>query len=324
VVYAALPYFRDPEVRVPDEYYDVSRQLKPAHHLERLDVDGATVRLAGHAYVEGLDTVQDRVELVLRERDSGIEHRLMTTPAVAEEPGGTRPAGVAGFTVEIDLATVAGGRSLPRGLWDVHLVVHTHGLQQELRFGHRRSAGVDAGVRTYLAALGGPKPSVVTTYFTHPYSNLTIEVGEVKHRLDSRLGTPRADWAEDGAALVVSGRLDVAEAAEGTLAVRLQERAGATREIAAVVVDGGYRVDVPIASLPVGHWSVGVVLDLSTVRRDLAVPQPDGLTAVHWAPPPAAVLRQTRGLEGAVELRVAPVDLVAGVQRRLERVTAHR
>jgi poly(ribitol-phosphate) beta-N-acetylglucosaminyltransferase len=248
----------------------------------------------------------------------------MTTPSASGELGGRQPAGTAGFTVDIDLATVAGGRSLPRGLWDAHLVVHTHGLQRELRLGHRRSAGVDAGVRTYLAALGGPKPSVVTTYFTHPYSNLTIEVGEVKHRLDSRLGTPRADWAEDGAALVVSGRLDVAEAAEGTLAVRLQERAGATREIAAVVVDGGYRVDVPIASLPVGHWSVGVVLDLSTVRRDLAVPQPDGLTAVHWRHRLRPFYAKPVGSKEQLELRVAPVDLVAGVQRRLERVTAHR
>jgi poly(ribitol-phosphate) beta-N-acetylglucosaminyltransferase len=69
VVYAALPYFRHPEVDVPDSYYDVSRHLKPAHHLERLDVAGAVVRLAGHAYVEGLDTTGNRVELVLRERE---------------------------------------------------------------------------------------------------------------------------------------------------------------------------------------------------------------------------------------------------------------
>jgi glycosyltransferase involved in cell wall biosynthesis len=319
-VHARYPYFRDSKLAIPDSCYDVTPELKTVHHLDRLEVTGAVIQLMGHACVERLATTDDEVELVLRERDAGVEHRLPTSAVPV--PG--LDEGRMGFSAEVDLATAAGGGPLPLGLWDVHLILHTRGLRRELRLGNRRSDGVDATVRTYLAALGGNEPGVFTTYFTRPHSNLTIEVGEVKHRLDDCLGTPRAEWSEDGDALVVSGRLQVAEAADGAVSIRLQDSSGAAHEFAAVVADGEYCGVVATAALPMGRWSVGVALNLAPVPRELAVPQPDGLAVQRWRRRLRSFYAKPVGSKERLELRIAPVDVVVGIQRRLGKVVGPR
>ena len=322
VAYATYPFFRDAELRVPDSCYDITRQLKTVHHLHHLDVDGSVVRLAGHAYVQRLEGSDDVTELLLRERDSGVEHLLPTervaTPELAEGSGEQRHAYPrAGFAVDIDLATAAGGDPLPRGLWDVHLVLRNRGLRREVRLGNRRSSQVDATTRTHIASLGPAQAIAFTTYFTKPYSNLTVDVDAAKHQLDNCLGAPDVRWSQSGHALVVSGTLDVEQAADGVVSLMLRGENGAVRRFPAVLQDGGYRVTVPTASVPTGRWAVSLSLDLATGRRETAVARPGAMPPARWRRGWRPFYAKVGGAKRHMELRVAPVDIVAGVRHRV-------
>jgi len=51
-VYAGYPYFQDGLAGVPDDCYDVTEELRVAHHLAALYWEGTRLCLAGYAFIE--------------------------------------------------------------------------------------------------------------------------------------------------------------------------------------------------------------------------------------------------------------------------------
>ena len=174
-VYAAYPFFRDARVGVPDECFDVTAELTVHHHLDELRWDGPRLRLAGHAYVEHVDTDRVGTELVLRDRLGRDERRCpvrpVPTPGLSGGDGPVRyDYGRAGFEVDVDVSDVAGAR-LSRGRWAVMIAAGSRGVLREVPLGGNRGDGV--GDR---ASCWGPPPGSATASFGR-FGTLTLEVG---------------------------------------------------------------------------------------------------------------------------------------------------
>jgi glycosyltransferase involved in cell wall biosynthesis len=181
-VYGGYRYFGDPEVGVPDDCYDVTAELQVRHHLTALTWEGTRLRLAGHAYVEHVDTIDVTTELVLRDKLGRAERRwpvtVVPTPGLAEDVGqGHYEYGLAGFEAEIDLADAGDARPLPGGTWSAFLAVRVQGVCQEVPVGGHRDSSIDeaALVRVPIPA-GAPGAVVVSAYFTS-YGTLTLDAG---------------------------------------------------------------------------------------------------------------------------------------------------
>ncbi|WP_414170642.1 glycosyltransferase family 2 protein [Streptoverticillium reticulum] len=186
-VYLRLPGFKDETAGIPDELFDVTHTLQVVHRLDRMAWRGTRVHLAGHAYIEGLMSGYRGTELVLRERGTRLEHHvpveLQATPHLASGPHPDADGldrGTAGFAVEVDLRTVAGGGPVTAGTWDVLLRVHAQGVSRRVRIGSARSASFDATARRPLiiapAGRGAKTALVATVFFTRPHGNLSLEV----------------------------------------------------------------------------------------------------------------------------------------------------
>ncbi|MGP3736048.1 glycosyltransferase family 2 protein [Streptomyces sp. GDS52] len=277
--YAEYPYFRDLDTAVPDSCYDVSRQLKNVHHLADAQVEGTLLRLTGHAYVQRLDSTRTTTEVLLRERASSQEYRLPTartaSPQVPDDDQ-------AGFTADIDLATAAGGSPLTPGLWDIHLVIHAGDMERRIRLGSRRADTIDTTTRPRIAVLAEQGPTVFTPYFTKPYGNLTIDIGETAHTLDKRVGAGEIRWAEKDSTLHVLGKLDVAALPDGLALLRMRSQTGDVRDFDLHASDGRFRAEVPVSTLTTGLWSAHLVLALADGPRTLSVPRSPQMSAVRW------------------------------------------
>lgn len=322
-VFAAYPYFRDPAVGAPDSCYDITRQLSTVHHLDAFDVDRGVVRLAGHVRVQRVDTAGQQVEVLLRERESQTEYRLAATPPATsrvEQADGDRGTEPGGFVAEIDTATAADGSPLPRGLWDVHLVVRSGGLQREVRLGARRSDAVDASTRLHLASSEAARPAVLTTYFTKPHGNLTLDVGEVKHRVSRFLRDSAARCSEDGEVLSLSGRLPGVEMPAEAVSLQVRGSAGEVRAIPATVDGDVFRADLPLPEVPLGLWSLCWSFELGGGRAEIPVPGPASLPALRWRRGLRWFYAVSTGSKKQLELRLDRLDVVAGGRRGLAKV----
>ncbi|WP_326697606.1 glycosyltransferase [Streptomyces sp. NBC_01754] len=277
--YAEYPYFRDPDAAVPDSCYDVGRQLKNVHHLAEARLEGTVLRLTGHAYVQRLESTRTTTEVLLRERASSQEHRLPTVhtagPRVQDDDR-------TGFTADVDLATAAGGDSLAPGLWDIHLVIRAGDMERRLRLGSRRADTIDSATRPHIAVAAERGPTVFTPYFTKPYGNLTIDVGETTHTLDKRVGAGEIRWAEKGRTLHFLGTLDVAAIPAGLALLRIRNQAGEVHDFDLHASDGRFRAEVPVRTLTTGLWSAHLVLPLADGPRTLSVPRSPDVSAVCW------------------------------------------
>lgn len=188
-VYLRLPGFQDHAAGIPDELFDITDMLQVVHHLDRMTWRETTLRLAGHAYIEGLLSGYRGTELLLRERETRQEHRVPTelqaTPHLVSDniPDGP-DRGTAGFAVDIDLRMVADGAPITPGTWDLLLRVHAEGVSKRVRIGRFRSPSIDATARrprVISSVTRGTKAALVATpFFTHPYDNASLEVA---HRL---------------------------------------------------------------------------------------------------------------------------------------------
>ena len=184
-VYADLPLFRDPDSGVPDAYFELTNRLPVRHRLDDVEWDGTALRLTGYAFISQVDTTDQSVAVVLRDRSSGFEYRFGTrsfpTFELSEKfNNGLYDYGNAGFVAEIDLAhldpTAPEGTSwLTDGRWDVNVEVTASGVVRQRRLGSVSGEGVDRSTRRQLLDLPGRLPAVVRTYFTR-FGNLTVEV----------------------------------------------------------------------------------------------------------------------------------------------------
>ncbi|MDO0927982.1 glycosyltransferase family 2 protein [Streptomyces sp. TG1A-8] len=321
---ARYPFLRDPARSVPDSCYDVTAQLGCRHHVGRAELRGTVVHLAGHAYLHRVETRDVSTELVLRERGSGAEYRLPVTHTPTPGLGAAQDEGrfayeLAGFEAVFDVTTAAGGGPLGDGLWDVSLAVGAQGVSKEVRIGGRRADGVFGRASTRVVATGEGLRAV-TLYTTEPHGNFTVDLGEAKHRVASRVildGGGR--WAADAPTeLEFTGRCTLASYPEGELrAVLTSDRGDVTTHPVrrAPGADGRFVVRVPVTRLPAGRWSGH--LRLGAWQWPLP-PLPATLPPAKWLR--CGLPRYAKpvpGRGGRFGLRVARTGLVRALVRRL-------
>ncbi|MBO2450604.1 hypothetical protein J4573_26110 [Actinomadura barringtoniae] len=121
-VYAVYPYLRG----VPRQDADVTSEVGLRHRLDEASWQGKRVRVRGVAAIERIEARETKVELILRERRSRVEHRF---PADASASGG--------FEVEADMALPGPGR------WDARVAASALGVTREARFGTVRADRLD-------------------------------------------------------------------------------------------------------------------------------------------------------------------------------------
>ncbi|MFF6928702.1 glycosyltransferase [Streptomyces californicus] len=321
--YTRLPFFRDADRGIPDEIYDVTTALQDRHQLDSVTVDGSVLKITGHAYVRRVSQDAAATELVLRERGSKVEHRFPTTVLATPELGAGKEDGgkyrypAAGFSAEIDLANAVDGSRLPKGLWDVLVAVRIEDVVKEIRFGHRRLPSVQSAPQTYVVT-DGEENFAAALYYTNPYSNLTLDIGEKMHKVADKLHVDGVRWSSSiPSQLEVSGSWKLAAGPVSALSVRLQSDGGKAVTLPVTPQgDRGFTANVPVQGLASGTWAVSMWLPS---QRDEGWSKPvavqPGLKSTRW---------YRRGLpwyvvpakRGNLVLRVGRVALVkAGVKR---------
>jgi len=141
-VYAVYPYLRG----VPRQDADITSEVGLRHRLDEVGWRGGHLRVRGRAAIERIEARETRVELILRERRSRVEHRF---PADATGSGGR-------FEAEADMSLPGPGR------WDARVAVSALGVTREARFGTVRADKLDT--ESQRRALGSNLAA--TIYFT--------------------------------------------------------------------------------------------------------------------------------------------------------------
>ncbi|MER6806978.1 MULTISPECIES: glycosyltransferase [Streptomyces] len=333
--FGAYPFFRDPAVGIPDACYDITDQLPVRHHLDALSLSGTWLELRGHAYIHRVDTHETSTEVVLRERESRTEYAFPARTTDAADLTRVEGEGLydydrAGFAARIDTATAADGGPLPAGLWDVFLRVRSQDIVKEARLGNRRDPGIDSRPRPHMVRLAEDRAEVITPYFTKPYDNLTLDVGQRKHSVRPHCTMSGAAWAQNApGTLVLDGRIDVQGITAEDLVVRAC-RDGRTVELDAFQTVAfsaggrvGFRVDLARAlaakALHWGEWRLSVVLRTPGSAK-VPIPHDRALPAARFRRRGLPAYAKPLAGEDRLALRLGAVDPVAGVRRRLRRL----
>jgi hypothetical protein len=139
-VYAVYPYLRG----VPRQDADITAEVGLRHRLDDVAWQGKRVHVRGLAAIERIEARETKVELILRERRSGVEHRFP-----AQQDG-------KGFEGEADMALLGPGR------WDVRVAATALGVTREDRFGTVR----DDKLKTESQRRPLGPSTAATIYFT--------------------------------------------------------------------------------------------------------------------------------------------------------------
>ncbi|MBT2396452.1 glycosyltransferase family 2 protein [Streptomyces sp. ISL-100] len=264
--YAQLPFFRDPHRGIPDEAYDVTSELPGRHRLDNAEVNGSLLTLTGHAYLRRLPRARTGGELVLRERTSKTEHRFPLTPAPAPDAGTGEDGGLyaypdAGFEVTVDIARAADDAPLPRGLWDLFLSLDFDGgLTREIRLGNSRLPEIPSKPRTYIIVTDS-KLMAAALYYTHPYDNLTLDIGENKHRVPDKIRLECASWsAQKRPVLEITGTCALSAMPTHRLTLQMTDQHGASTHFPASTKGDRFTISVPVSRLTPGTWTASLHL----------------------------------------------------------------
>ncbi|MEN8652369.1 glycosyltransferase [Streptomyces sp. 21So2-11] len=264
--FSKLPYFRDQDYNIPDDFYDVTRELQARHSLDAVRLDEGRLMLAGHAYLRHLATPRSSATLLLRERDSKTEHRFpMATAATpglgSDEDGESCTYGNAGFHVTVDLTKAHEDSRLPNGLWDLFVVIDHDGLTKEIRFGNKRLAEIPSKPRTYVVEDDSASVTPATLYYTYPYNNLTLDLGENKHRIDGKIRVDRISSTDGPVALAIGGTHSLAQLPAGHLQACLIDAQGNGSSVPATAPkDNHFEINLPLVRLAAGMYSVSLRL----------------------------------------------------------------
>ncbi|WP_349345124.1 glycosyltransferase [Streptomyces rapamycinicus] len=323
-VYWLHPFFRDPDAEVPDACFDVTDRLPVRHHLAGAGWHGrSTLRVRGRAAIDGLaaDPEEDRAELVLRRREARDEVRI-PVDATAEDP--------ARFEADVDIATADGGTPLRPGVWDVFLDVRAQGISRTVRFGGRHDDLLDIGTARRVVAAGPGLRARVTPYFTSPYRNLSLDIGPAPRGAPCEV--TEAVWhPADKGTLVVAGRLlPPGTPARGrVLRLRAEHTDGRVHDHPVRFAAGIRRAPSP-PGCRCGTWARPVDGDAGRrrpgddgqgparrARRGRAAARPAARRPLGAARRPYYAKPLMGRGEVTLELRVAPVRLLAAVRNRL-------
>ncbi|MEU9418604.1 glycosyltransferase family A protein [Streptomyces sp. NPDC048272] len=182
-VYTGLPFFRDPQVGLPDELFDITEDMTVSHQLQKVRWDGPMLLLDGYGFFEQLSTKERATRVVLRERTGGAQETYAVTArrddTLTNAKGNARAMGR--FSTRINLAQTAVGRPLPPGIWEVHLSVSFEGVSREVRLGPKRAPEVDTTARMPVriaASPDAPETELVATPFYTESGGLCVEVSQ--------------------------------------------------------------------------------------------------------------------------------------------------
>ncbi|MBW8484504.1 hypothetical protein [Actinomadura parmotrematis] len=143
-VYAMYPYLRG----VPRQDADITDEVGVEHRLDAVAWQGRReLRIRGTARLERIETHRTAVDLLLRERATGAEHRV-AAEAVEDVQDG--------FEAVADLAGLGPGR------WDAHVAATALGLTREARFGTLRGPRLKTETQTRALEDGAE----ASAYFT--------------------------------------------------------------------------------------------------------------------------------------------------------------
>lgn len=303
---------------MPDAYYDVTDRLGVRHHVSRAELRGTALHLAGHGYVHRVPTQDVTTDLVLRERDSGVEYRLPVTHTATPGLGAAEDKGryeyeKAGFEAVVDIDTAADGKPLADGLWDISLAVGAQGLTREVRIGSKRAEELGGKARTY-AVRSAHGVRAVTLYTTKPYGNYTLDLGEQKHKLAPRLVVDSFRWSGgEPRQLVISGHSELGSYPEDLAVVLTRDGRGTVTVPAQRIPDSDtFTARVSVPELPAGLWRG----ELRLGDRTVPLPAPPGLRLPpakwrHDGRPWSA--RPVSAGGGKFALRVARTSLVKAI-----------
>ncbi|SMQ13888.1 Glycosyltransferase involved in cell wall bisynthesis [Streptomyces sp. Ag82_O1-12] len=330
-VYWSHPFFRDPAKAVPDACFDATSRIPVHHELAEAAWagDGDVLRLAGHAHIESLGSLQSDTRLILR--PSGFRHPDIHVPTTV----GTGPHhgqdAATGFTADVDLDTVDWGVPLGRGRWDLYLDVRAQGVSRTVRL---RRARTDANgerhapPQRHLAP--GPRAghgrTIARPFFT-PHGDFSLDLREAEVAPICRV--TGIAWDTSGpATLVVAGRLTDDAAGRPVTVLRAEEGSGSVREVPLLYARDGspaFTARLPVRKLPPGRWTLTLRTDDPGSR--IPVPPARGLSGTRWfrasrlGRPYYAKPLPGSGTRGALVLRVAPVRLTAAALRRVKDIS---
>jgi len=320
-VFEKWPFFRDPEVGLPDYCYDMTDRVRVRRHVNSVSWNGSVLELSGHAFLHRIDSGDVHTEIVVSLRDSDIEYLVETEPCPARDSAETPGSG---FSAKVDTGTLADEYPLPAGLWDVNVRLSSGGFIREARLGANRDE--DASVEVQLHVIGeGNATTVATPYHTDPYDNLSIDVGQTKFSAALAIDQPR--WDETHSAVLVAGSVAVLSVPQGTLVARLSAKDGPAFDIPALLEEGAgetcFSASIPLKSaaggrpLPDGTWKVTAHLEAGALSLKADVPDEDGLGTIRWWRGLRPMHAKSLPKPGkALRLRIKPVDLVHAVKRR--------
>ncbi|MFI0357201.1 glycosyltransferase family 2 protein [Actinomadura sp. 9N407] len=167
--YLAYPGFRDPELAIPDDVFEVHGPLGWRRRLTGLEWRDGRLLVRGYAFVDGVGDGEQSEELVLRRRPDGAEYRIPFRRATPSTEGPAEGRKNPELVAEIDF----GAAGPAPGRWDAWVVVTIQRLTHEGRLvaaqGVRSPGGRIAMVRT-----GRP---LVTPYLTSGIGALALHVG---------------------------------------------------------------------------------------------------------------------------------------------------
>lgn len=137
-ILAAEPLLRDPRAAVPDECYDVTAKARAHARLTAVAWHHTGLHLAGYAFIEHVDTINQTVEILLRDADRTLELAAPTTAAPSPEVTARHGDGLynydrAGFTAVIDVRTLVDDGLLRPGKLDIYIRVRSQGIDREVR-----------------------------------------------------------------------------------------------------------------------------------------------------------------------------------------------
>ncbi|WP_192810073.1 hypothetical protein [Actinomadura rudentiformis] len=170
-VYALHPYLRG----VPRQDADITGEVGVEHRLDAVSWHGKKLRVRGHACIERIEARETKVEVLLRERRTGVEHRFPADPC---EDGG--------FEVQAD----PGASAVGPGRWDVHVSASALGVTRTARFGTIRGDKI----KTEPQRRGLDSTTTAKIYFTKGgHLAVLIRTGKKHPRLRAALRriTPR-------------------------------------------------------------------------------------------------------------------------------------
>lgn len=126
---AGHPFRGDATRAIPDAVYDVTGELSLHTQIDAITWERDTLRLTGHAYVEGIDmSIDDRVEVWLQHTKTPRRLRLDVRRVLRPEvtANSHQPAACydgSGFAVEVDVARLTGVPGWRNADWRVHVGV---------------------------------------------------------------------------------------------------------------------------------------------------------------------------------------------------------